>query len=116
MKGYIASAWCSKQLKLGGNNLAHINFNNIANEIKFIDSLKYYQKSLAELVCTLSDEEKIAIKKLTEQFFNQHHYFSGIWAFLNSGKKKTNFGNCLRRKRYNTLWINYWNGIIFFNS
>ena len=43
MKGYIASAWCSKQLKLGGNNLAHINFNNIANEIKFIDSLKYYQ-------------------------------------------------------------------------
>ena len=103
IKGYIASARCSKQLKLGGNNLTHINFSNIAGEIKFIDRLNYYQKSLAKLACTLSDEEKIAIKKLTEQFFNQHHYFSSVWAFLNSQKKKTNFGNCLRRKRYNIL-------------
>ena len=56
--------------------MTHINFSNITGEIKFIDSLKYYQKSLAELVSTLSDEEKMAVKKLTEQFFNQHYYFS----------------------------------------
>ena len=48
IKGYIASAWRSKKLKIGGNNLTHINISNIASEIKFIDSLKYYQKSLAE--------------------------------------------------------------------
>ena len=53
IKGYIASAWCSKELKIRGNNLTHINFSNIAGEIKFIDSLKYYQKSLPELACTL---------------------------------------------------------------
>ena len=76
IKGYVTSAWCSKELKIGGNNLTHINFSNITGEIKFIDSLKYYQKSLAELVSTLSDEEKMAVKKLTEQFFNQHYYFS----------------------------------------
>ena len=62
IKGYIASAWCSKELKIGGNNLTHINFSNIAGEIKFIVSLKYYQKSLAELARTLSEEEKLLLK------------------------------------------------------
>ena len=59
----------------------------VAGEIKFIDSLKYYQKSLPELACTLSDEEKSAIKKLTEQLFNQHNYFSCVSAFLKKKKK-----------------------------
>ena len=56
IKGYIASAWCSKELKTGGNYLTHINLSNIASEIKFIDSLKYYQKNLAALARTLSEE------------------------------------------------------------
>ena len=30
IKGYIASAWCSKSLNIAGNNLTHINFSNIA--------------------------------------------------------------------------------------
>ena len=65
-----------------------INFSNITGEIKFIDSLKYYQKSLAELASTLSDEEKISVRKSTEQFFNQHHYFSKVWPYFYSKKKE----------------------------
>ena len=68
--------------------MTHINFSNITGEKKFIDSLKYYQKSLAELASTLSDEEKTAVKKLTEQFFNQRYYFSSVWPYLNSKKKE----------------------------
>ena len=34
-------------LNIGGTNLTQISFSNITGEIKFIDSLKYYQKSLA---------------------------------------------------------------------
>ena len=79
-----------KRTKNWRKNLTRTNFSNTASEIKFIDSLKYYQKSLAELARTLSEEEKAAVKKLTEQFFNQHHYFSNVWAFLNSEKKKKN--------------------------
>ena len=86
--GYIASAWYSKQLNIGGNNLTQISFSNITGEIKFIDSLKYYQKSLSELASTVSDEERAAIRKLTEQFFNQHYYFSRVWPYLNSKKKQ----------------------------
>ena len=87
IKGYIASTWCSKELNIGRNNLTHSNVSNITSEIKFIDSLKYYQKSLAELASVLSDKDIIAVKKLTEQFFNQHYYFSAVWAYLNSKKK-----------------------------
>ena len=74
--GYIASAWCSKSLNIAGNNLTHINFSNIAGEIKFVDSLKFYQKSLSELASTLSVEEKLAMKEITTTFLNQHYYFS----------------------------------------
>ena len=79
---------CSKELNIGGTNLTQINFSNNTGEIKFIDSLKYYQKSLAELASTLSDEEKISVKKLTEQFFNQHHYFCKLWTYSNCKNKE----------------------------
>ena len=41
IKSYVASAWCSKKLKIAGSNLTHINSSNMAGEIKFIDTLKY---------------------------------------------------------------------------
>ena len=67
--------------------MTQVNFSNIIGEIKFIDSLKYHQKSLEKLA-PLSIEEKISARELTEQFFNQHHYYSKVWPYLNSKKKK----------------------------
>ena len=66
LKMYIASAWC------------YI----IDNEIKLINSLKYYQKSLADLSSTRTPEEKRAAEKVKKQFFNQHYYFSTVWPYL----------------------------------
>ena len=34
MKAYIASAWCSKALNIGGSNLTHANYGNISGEIR----------------------------------------------------------------------------------
>ena len=82
LKTYIASAWCSKKINIGGTNLTHVNYGIIDNEIKLIDSLKYYQKSLADLSSTLIQEEKRAAVKVTKQFFNQHYYFSTVWPYL----------------------------------
>ena len=82
LKTFIASAWCSKKLNIGGTNLTHVNYGIIDNEIKLIDSLKYYQKSLADLSSTLTQEEKRAAEKVTKQFFNQHYYFSTVWTYL----------------------------------
>ena len=87
IKGYVASAWCSKENKIVGSNLKHTNFSNITGEVKFIDTLKYYRKRVAELASTLSDKEKIAVKKLTKQIFNQHHYYREFWPYLSVDQK-----------------------------
>ena len=53
-------------------NLTHINYANInGSELKYIDTLKYYQKSLVQLADTLCDKEREAVKKVSEQFFKQ---------------------------------------------
>ena len=69
LKTYIASAWCSKKLNIGGTNLTHVNYGIIDNEIKLIDSLKYYQKNLADLSSTLTQEEKKGSRKSNEATF-----------------------------------------------
>ena len=56
LKSYRATAWCTKEIKCGGSNLMNINFTSISSEVKFIDTLKYYPKSLAELFCKAIDK------------------------------------------------------------
>ena len=58
IKGYSATGWGTKYLNFGGTNLTHINYENIVGEIKSVNTLKYYQKSLGELAATLSEDEK----------------------------------------------------------
>ena len=55
--------------------------------MKYIDTLKHYQKRLAQLASTLSGKEKSALKKVTEQFLEQHDYFSEIWRYLGPSQK-----------------------------
>ena len=68
--------------------MTKINFTNTGGEVKFIDTLKYYQKSLAESSSTLSDEEKNSVKQLTKQFLSSHHYFHEVWCFLGTEQKR----------------------------
>ena len=46
----------------------------------------------------MSDEEKMVVRKLIEQFFNQHYYFGTVWPFLNSKKKEKNLEIVLEGK------------------
>ena len=39
-KDYSATAWGTKDLNFGGTNSMHINYENIAGEITFIDTLR----------------------------------------------------------------------------
>ena len=64
---------------MGGNRLTSINDMNInGGEVKFIDTLKYYQTSLAGLTKTATPEEKNAAKKLTKEFLIQHEHYSQV--------------------------------------
>ena len=82
MKGFSTTSWCSKELSAGVNNLTNLNFANVRGEIKFIDSLKYYQHSLAELTSSMDLKETDKARTLMNSFLKNHQYFSTVWAFL----------------------------------
>ena len=103
-KGYRASAWSSKDLNFGGNNLTNINFGNTGSEIKFVSTLKYYQKCLGELASTLTEGEKQSVRTLTSQILNQRYYFTETWKLLSS--KINSVRHNFRRKRYYSIWKN----------
>ena len=102
LQGFRANAWNTKDVNTGGTNLTNINFANISNETKFIDTLKYYQKSLGQLAATLSVDEKFAVKKVSEQFIKSHDYFSEIWK---STKQSFDYEKTTPRQRiYNEIY------------
>ena len=78
LKGIRLSVWRTDDINIGGANMVDINYAQIDN-FKFIDSIKYYQTSLAKLSETMSPEEKTRVAKLVEQFLTTHSYFSTIW-------------------------------------
>ena len=82
MKGFSTTSWCSKELSAGGTNLTNLNFGNLKSEIKFIDSLKYYQRSLPELTSSMDLKEIEKAKTVMNSFLKSHYYFSTIWPFL----------------------------------
>ena len=49
VKGFRASCWGTSELSMGGTNLTNVNFTNISSQVKIIDTLKYYQTTLANL-------------------------------------------------------------------
>ena len=93
LRAYITSAWCSKELNIGGNSLTQVNYGNIGGKIKLIDSLKFYQRSLGELYSTLTEEEKNAVKKLTEKFFKPILLCLYYLAIFEDSKGRKNFKN-----------------------
>ena len=87
MKGFSTTSWCSAQLTAGGTNLTNLNFANLKSELKFIDSLKYYLRSLGELTSSMDKEEIDNSKKNMTIFLKNHHYFSTVWSFLPPAKQ-----------------------------
>ena len=67
---------------MGGTNLTNVNYANIPNQIKIIDTLKYYQTTLAGLASTTDDKEKQNIKTAAEEFIKKHIYFGQVWPTL----------------------------------
>ena len=61
LKHMRLSAWRTKDVNIGGKNLTDINFASIDN-FKFIDTIKYYQTSLAQLSETITKVEREKIK------------------------------------------------------
>ena len=58
-------------LKIGESNLINANYVNIGHQVKFIDTIKFYQQSL----------EKITLEY--KRFLQKYQYFRNAFNFLN---------------------------------
>ena len=57
-KNLKLGVWRTTSFSIGWSNLTNVNFANIGEQIKFIDTRKYYQWSLSTLTATMTEEEK----------------------------------------------------------
>ena len=60
---------------MAGTNLKNVNFANSLSQVKIIDTLKYYQTTLANLSSTTDKNEKDKIKDVIKSFLEKHIYF-----------------------------------------
>ena len=59
--------WETTQIKIGAKNASNINFVLIGNQVRFIDTIKYFQQSLGNLAASMTDSEKENIKASFER-------------------------------------------------
>lgn len=68
LKDLRLGVWKTTNLSIGGKNLTNVNFANISYQVKFIDTVKYFQQSLSALASSMIDEEKKGIRTECERF------------------------------------------------
>ena len=104
IKGIRLCVWRTKQLGIRGNNLTNINFANTGNQVKFIDTVKFYQQSLASLAETTTNEKQ-EIRDGCEKFIKRHNYYSGVYKNISNKGKDCILSYFWREKAlFHTSW------------
>ena len=100
-KSLRTSVWKTKDVCIGGRNPTDINFATIGNQVQFVDSIKYCQRSLGALASSLTISEKSAIydecknnlfqdEKVSKAFENLNQIDQDwVLSYLSSGKGAT---------------------------
>ena len=60
--------WETSDISISGKNPTNINFAIKRNQVKFIETIKYFQQSLGNLVDSMTDEEKQNVRKTCRNF------------------------------------------------
>ena len=60
--------WETSGISIGGKIPTNVNFVIIGNQVKFIDTVKYFQQSLASLANSMTDEERKNVRKICRNF------------------------------------------------
>ena len=75
-EGLRSGVWRTKDITIGGKNPTDINFASIGNQVKFLDTIKYFQQSLSGLASSLTDKEREAIYRECEKFLLSDSVYS----------------------------------------
>ena len=82
LKGIRPSVWETSEISICGKNLTNVNFTIIRNQVKFIDTVKYFQQSVASLADSMTDDERKNVRKSCRNFL------AGKLLFLNDENEK----------------------------
>ena len=83
--------WRTKDINIGGKNPSGISFASIGNQIQFVDTIKYFQQSLAALANSLTGKGKIVISRECEKFFRNDAKLSEQFLSCSEEEKKNGF-------------------------
>ena len=92
LKGLRAGVWETTEVFIGGKNPTDKNFAIVQNQVRFIDTVKYYQQSLASLAASMTDIEKENVREGCRKFFAEKLMFLNneqekwVLDYLDSGK------------------------------
>ena len=92
LKGLRPSVWETADINIGGKDPTNINFAIIQNQLRFIDTIKYYQQILASLASSMTDIERANVRKNCRRFLAEKLMFlidkDKAWVLdcLSSGK------------------------------
>ena len=87
LRDFRVSCW-GEDINIGGNGLSSVNFSNMGRQMKIIDTMKYFQTSLAQTASTTTVEEKEKIKKIMLQVLVRHVYFGKVWSTLTANVRE----------------------------
>lgn len=68
LKGLIPSVWETTDIAIEGKNPTSLTFAIIRNQVRFIDTLKYFQQSLLSLAESMTDTERENVREICRQF------------------------------------------------
>ena len=63
LKGFRPTVWETTDISIGGKNPTNVNFVIIKNQVRFIDTVKYFQQSLGSLAASKTNDERENVKK-----------------------------------------------------
>lgn len=87
--------WRTKHLNIDGTNLTNAQYANVGDQVKFIDTIKYYKKYLASLATNANVFEKANIRrscrKIVENNFESFDFLTDeikdwVLSYLSDGK------------------------------
>ena len=68
LKDLRLTVWRTQEIHIGAKNPSNVNFAIIKNQVKFIDTVKYFQQSLASLAKSMTDDEQENVKRTCRHF------------------------------------------------
>ena len=75
LKGIRPSVWETSDISIGGRNPTDVNFAIIKNQVRFIDTVKYFQQSLGNLADSMTDTERENVRKMRRKFLAEKLMF-----------------------------------------